>query len=87
MKLNLESRLLREISWYGDDTTLMIESEKGLKSLSMKVKQKSEKAGLILDIHKKKIMASGHHFMEKSWGNNGKSDRLYFLGLQNHCLW
>ena len=59
MKLNLESRLLREISWYGDDTTLMIESEKGLKSLSMKVKQKSEKAGLKLNIQKSKIMASG----------------------------
>ena len=28
-----------------------------------------------------------HHFMANRWGNNGKSDRLYFLGLQKHCLW
>ena len=28
-----------------------------------------------------------HHFMANTWGNNGNSDRLYFLGLQNHCRW
>ena len=28
-----------------------------------------------------------HHFMADRWGNNGNSDRLYFLGLQNHCRW
>ena len=28
-----------------------------------------------------------HHFMANRWGNNGNSDRLYFLGLQNHCRW
>jgi len=27
------------------------------------------------------------HFMANRWGNNGNSDRLYFLGLQNHCRW
>ena len=43
---------------YADDTTLMAESEK-LKSLSMKVKEESEKAGLKLSIQKTKIMASG----------------------------
>ena len=43
---------------YADDTTLMAESEE-LKSLSMKVKEKSEKVGLKLNIQKKKIMASG----------------------------
>ena len=41
-----------------DDTTLMAESEEELKSLWMKVKKKSEKVGLKLDIHKTKIMAS-----------------------------
>ena len=41
-----------------DDTTLMAESEKELKSLLMKVKEKSEKAGLKLNIQKKNIMAS-----------------------------
>ena len=44
---------------YADDTTLMAESEEGLKSLLMKVKEESEKAGLKLDIQKTKIMASG----------------------------
>ena len=44
---------------YTDDTTLMAESEKELKSLLMKVKEESEKAGLTLNIQKMKIMASG----------------------------
>ena len=43
---------------YADDTTLMAESEEGLKSLLMKVKEESEKAGLELNIQKTKIMAS-----------------------------
>ena len=47
----------------------------------MKVKEESEKAGLKLKIQKTKI----HHFMANRWGNNGNSERLYFLGLQNHC--
>ena len=45
---------------YTDDTTLMTESEEELKSLLMKVKEESEKAGLKLNIQKAKIMASGH---------------------------
>ena len=44
---------------YADNTTLMAESEEELKSLLMKVKEKSEKAGLKLNIHKTKIMTSG----------------------------
>ena len=44
---------------YADDTTLMVESEEELKSLLMKVKEESEKAGLKLNIQKMKIMASG----------------------------
>ena len=44
---------------YADDTTLMAESEEELKSLLVKVKEESEKAGLKLSIHKTKIMASG----------------------------
>ena len=62
---------------YADDTTLMAESEEELKSLLRKVKEESEKAGLKLNIW-------FHHFMAKRWGNIGNSDRLYFLGLQNH---
>ena len=54
----------------------------------MKVKEESEKVGLILSIQKTKILASGsHHSMANRWGNNGNSDRLYFFGLQNHCKW
>ena len=44
---------------YADDTTLMAESEEELKSLLMKVKEKSEKVGLKVNIQKTKIMASG----------------------------
>ena len=69
-----------------DDTSLMAESEEELKSLLMKVKKESEKAGLKFNIQKTKIVASSPiHFMANRWGNNGNSDRLYFLGLQNHC--
>ena len=76
---------------YADDTTLMAESEE-LKSLLMKVKGESEKTGLKLNSQKTKIMASSpiiqsHHFMASRWGNNGDNDRIYFLGLQNHCRW
>ena len=62
----------------------MAESEEELKNLLIKVKEEIEKAGLKLNIQKAKIMAS-HHFIANRWGNNGNSDRLYFLGLQNHC--
>ena len=55
----------------GDDTTLMAESEEELKSLLMRVKEESEKAGLKLNIQKTKIMASGPSlhgkYMEKQW--------------------
>ena len=54
---------------YADDTTLMEESEEQLKSLLMKVKEESEKAGLKLNIQKTKTMASGPI---TSWQMNGK---------------
>ena len=72
---------------YADDTTLMAESEEELKSFLMKVKEESEKVGLMLNIQKTKIMASKQHFMRKRWGNSGNSVRIYFLGLQNYCRW
>ena len=62
MKQKLESRLLAETSITSDnadDTTLMAESKKELKSLLMKMKQENEKADLKLNIQKTKIMASG----------------------------
>ena len=58
-KHKLESRLLGEISITSDDTTLMAESEKELKSLLIKGKGESEKVGLKLNIQKTKIMAPG----------------------------
>ena len=55
---------------YADDTTLMAESEEELKSLSMKVKEESEKVVLKLNIQKTKIMASGPI---TSWQTNGET--------------
>ena len=70
---------------YADDTTLMAEREEELKSLLMKVKEESEKAGLKFNIQKTKVMASGPiTFMGNRWGNSVNSVRLYFFGLQNH---
>ena len=66
---------------YADDTTFMAESEEELKNLLMKVKEESEKAGLKLNIQKTEHGIWSHHFMANRWGNNGKSERLYFLGL------
>ena len=66
--------------------TLMAESKEELKSLLMKVKEESEKAGLKLNIQKTQIMGmKSHHFMTNRWGKSENSDRFYFLGLQNHC--
>ena len=73
---------------YADDITLMAESKEELKSLLIKVKEESEKAGLKLNILKMNIMTSGPI---TSWqidgGNNGNRERLYFGGLQNHYRW
>ena len=70
---------------YADDTTLMAESE--VKSLLMKVKEESEKAGLKLNIQKTKIMTSGP---TTSWQIDEETVETvtdYFFGLQNHCRW
>ena len=71
---------------YADDTTQRAESEEELKSLLMRVKEKSKKAGLKLNIQK--IMASGP---TTSWQIVGEKVEtvidFYFLGLQNHCGW
>ena len=64
--------------------TLMAESEEELKSLLMKVKGESEKAGLKLNIQETKIMASGPI---TSWQIGGKTVETVTEGLQNHCRW
>ena len=84
-----QARIKRNIGnlRYVGGTFLMAESEEELRSLSMKMKEESERAGLKLKIQKN--IAYGiwsHHFMG-NMGNNGNGDRLYFLGLQNHCRW
>ena len=73
---------------YADDTTLMAESEEELKSLLMKVKEKSGKSWLKAQHSENEDHGiQSHHFMGNRWGNSGNSVRLYFLGLQNHCRW
>ena len=67
---------------YADDTTLMAESEEELKSLLMKVKEESEKAGLKLNIHKIKIMASGPITSWQIDGETMETVTFYFGGLQ-----
>ena len=73
---------------YADDTTLMAESEEELKSLLMKMKEKSENVGSRLSIQKSKIMASGPI---TSWEINGERvdtvTGFILGGLQNHCRW
>ena len=72
---------------HADDTTLMAESKKELKSLMMKVKEESEKAGLKLSIQKMKITASGPI---TSWQIDGETMETvidFILGLQNYCRW
>ena len=66
----------------GRNSTLMTESEEELKDLLMKVKEESEKSGLKLNIQKTKTIEC---VPITSWQVDGKSDRFYFLGLQNHC--
>ena len=73
---------------YVNDTTLIAEREEKQKSLLMKVKEKSEEAGLKLNIPKIKIMASGPI---SSWQIDGETMETVtgftLWGLQNHCRW
>ena len=73
---------------YADDTTLMAESDEELKTLLMKVKKKSEKVGLKLNIQKMKMMASGPI---TSWEIDSETvetvSDFIFWGLENHCRW
>ena len=73
---------------YVDDTTLMAESENKLKSLLMKVKEKSEKFGLKLSIQTTKIMASGPITSWKIDGETIETVSDFILGgSKNHCRW
>ena len=69
---------------YADNTTLTAESREKLKSLLMKVKEESEKAGLKLNIHKMKMIASSPI---TSWLIDGETMTDYVFLFQNHCRW
>ena len=65
----------------------MAESEEELKSLLMRVKEDSEKAGLKLKVQKTKIVASSPITSWQIEEEKVKTDRFYFLGLSNHYSW
>ena len=67
-----------------DQTTLMADSEEELKSILMKMKEESEKAGLNSTLKNEDHGIRSHHFMANRWGNNGNCVTLCFLGLQNN---
>ena len=73
---------------YAEETTLMAESEEQLKSLLMRVKEESEKAGLKLNIQKTTILASGPI---TSWQIDGETmetvSDFILRGSKNHCRW
>ena len=71
---------------YADDANLMAESDETLKSLLMKFKEESKKAGIKCNIQKTKIMTSSSiTSWKKRWEGSWNHDRLYFLGLQINC--
>ena len=73
---------------YADDTTLVAESKKELKSLLMKVKEESEKIVLKLNIQKTKIVASGPITSWQIEGEIVETVTDFILeGLQTHCRW
>ena len=82
-EIKIARRSIRNLR-YAEDIALIAESEEELKSPLMKVKEESEKAGLILNIQKTKIMAS---VPITSWQIDVETVTDYFLGLQNHCRW
>ena len=72
---------------YADDTTLMAESEEELKE---PLEESERRVKTWLKTQHSRNEEHGiwsHHFVANRWGNNGNSDTLYFLGLQNHCRW
>ena len=87
-KHKLESRSWGEIPMTSDMQMiqpLWQKGERNYRASWLKWKEESEKVGLKLNIHKTKIWS--HHFMANRWGNNGSSERIYLLGLQNDWRW
>ena len=65
---------------YADDTTLVAESEEELKSLLMKLKEESEKAGLKQHSKNEDHGIQSHHFIANRWGNNGQREKCFLSG-------
>ena len=83
--INIARRNINNLR-YADDITLMAESEEELKSV-LKVKEKSEKVGLKLNIQKTKIMAFSPITSRQIDEETMEIMTGLFLGLQNHCRW
>ena len=85
--IKIARRNINNLSYADMQMTSCLWQKENRKSFVMKVKE-SEKPGLKLNFQKMKIMVSGPI---TSWQIGGEtmenSDRLYFLGLQNHCRW
>ena len=86
--INISGRNINILE-YVNDTTLMAEKKEELKSLLMRVKEESERAGLRLNVEKKKRKTQDHgiwpHYcMANRRQKGGRSDRFPLLGLQNH---
>ena len=73
---------------YADDTTPMAERIEGTKEPLDVGERGAWKSWLKTQYSNNKDHGiRSHHFMANRWGNNGNSDRVYFLGLQTHCEW
>ena len=72
---------------YADNTTIMAESEKQLKSLMMKVKEKSKNVGLKLNIQKMKILASGHITSRQIDGETMETVEIFTLWAPKSLQW
>ena len=72
---------------YADDTTLIAKGEEELKSLLVKVKEESEKAGLKLNIQKAKITAASPNISWQIDGETMETVTDFFLELENNCRW
>ena len=86
MKHKIAGRNINNLR-YADDTTLVAESEEELKE---PLEESERRVKTWLKTQHSRNEEHGiwsHHFMANRWGNNGNSDTLYFLGLQNHCRW
>ena len=72
---------------YADDSALIGEREEELKSLSLRGKRRGKSWLKTQHSDDEDHGIRSHHFMADRWESSGNSDRLCFLGLQNHCRW